>query len=48
MLTVDQLIDLEVRIDAGDYGACDRCGEEIAWVRLEAQPEAMRCGRCAG
>lgn len=47
----DRLAMLEVardRMDAGDYGTCERCGEAIAWPRLEAQPEAIHCGRCAG
>lgn len=47
----DRLAMLEAareRMDAGDYGTCERCGEEIAWPRLEAQPEATHCGRCAG
>lgn len=36
------------RMDAGEYGHCQRCGEAIAWPRLEAQPEALYCGGCAG
>lgn len=47
----DRLAMLEAareRMDAGEYGSCERCGEEIGWPRLEAQPEATRCGRCAG
>lgn len=36
------------RIDGGDYGTCQRCGEDIPWARLEARPEAPHCGRCAG
>ncbi len=34
------------RMDAGTYGACSRCGEPIAWKRLEAQPAAQRCAAC--
>lgn len=35
------------RIDNGEYGQCDRCGKWIPFERLDAQPEADRCGRCA-
>jgi DnaK suppressor protein len=36
------------RIDAGDYGFCDDCGAEIAEKRLEIDPAATLCVRCAG
>lgn len=35
------------RMDAGDYGYCVRCGEEIALKRLEFDPAATLCIRCA-
>ena len=35
------------RIDNGSYGACVRCGEEIAPDRREARPEAALCIACA-
>ena len=35
------------KIEAGTYGTCDRCGEEIAVKRLEALPYATRCINCA-
>jgi len=35
------------RIDAGDYGDCVRCGEEIAIRRLELDPAAPLCIDCA-
>ena len=35
------------RIDAGDYGFCDDCGEEIAPGRLRFDPAATRCVDCA-
>jgi len=34
------------RIDAGEYGECQSCGEEIEPRRLEAQPEAPLCLEC--
>ena len=34
------------RIDRGEYGYCQQCGEEIAAKRLEVQPWARHCVRC--
>ncbi len=34
------------RIDAGDYGFCDKCGVEIGLNRLEARPTATLCIDC--
>ncbi len=33
-------------IEAGDYGKCVSCGDEIPAQRLEAQPLALRCIVC--
>jgi DnaK suppressor protein len=35
------------RIEDGTYGACIRCGAEIAQARLDARPEAALCIECA-
>jgi DnaK suppressor protein len=35
------------RIEAGDYGYCVRCDEEIAIPRLELDPAAPLCIQCA-
>lgn len=35
------------RIEDGSYGACVRCGGDIAPARLEARPEAALCIDCA-
>lgn len=35
------------RFDAGTYGTCDRCGGAIGDERLDAQPSATTCIRCA-
>jgi DnaK suppressor protein len=35
------------RLESGDYGYCVECGEEIAEKRLEADPAAAFCIRCA-
>jgi DnaK suppressor protein len=34
------------RIDRGEYGYCQQCGEEINRKRLEVQPWARHCVRC--
>jgi len=36
------------RLEAGDYGVCVRCGEEIAPARLGFDPAATVCVDCAG
>jgi RNA polymerase-binding transcription factor DksA len=35
------------RLERGTYGTCERCGQPIAWARLEARPAARTCIRCA-
>ena len=35
------------RIAGGDYGFCDSCGEDIAPKRLEIDPAATLCIKCA-
>lgn len=35
------------RLDSGEYGDCVECGEEIAEKRLEVDPAAAFCIRCA-
>ena len=35
------------RIEDGSYGLCDKCGEKIPKVRLDAIPYAAECVRCA-
>lgn len=34
------------RIDAGTYGTCATCGEQIAEERLEARPHTAQCIDC--
>jgi RNA polymerase-binding transcription factor DksA len=34
------------RVDAGCYGICDDCGQDIDPLRLEALPSAERCIAC--
>lgn len=38
--------DALARIDRGEYGYCQQCGEDIAPKRLEVQPWARHCVRC--
>lgn len=40
---VDEIDDALQRIDRGEYGVCERCGEPIEERRLEAVPWARRC-----
>jgi RNA polymerase-binding protein DksA len=35
------------RIEAGDYGRCERCGGDIGPARLAALPETPTCIDCA-
>jgi DnaK suppressor protein len=35
------------RIEDGDYGYCQECGENIAPARLEVDPSARLCIQCA-
>ncbi|BCL60978.1 RNA polymerase-binding protein DksA [Desulfomarina profundi] len=35
-----------VRLDEGEYGICDGCGEEIGLKRLEARPVTTYCIDC--
>jgi DnaK suppressor protein len=42
-----QKIDASLRrLEAGLYGLCSECGEEISAVRLRALPFAVRCRDC--
>lgn len=34
------------KMDDGEFGVCERCGEEIGVKRLEARPVAEMCIRC--
>ena len=46
----DSLSEVEhalAKLEAGTYGRCERCGEQIATARLEAMPTASLCINCA-
>ena len=34
------------KIEAGEFGLCEECGEEISLKRLEARPETPLCIKC--
>ena len=46
----DTLMDVDTalaKMEAGTYGHCESCGDEIAEARLEAMPAARLCMACA-
>ncbi len=45
--SLTEVDDALARIEAGSYGRCERCGNEISAARLEAMPMARRCVDCA-
>jgi len=36
------------RIEEGEFGFCEDCGEFIGWKRLDLDPTTPRCVGCAG
>jgi DnaK suppressor protein len=44
--TVEEIDRALLKIDAGTYGRCERCGTEILRARLEALPHAALCVAC--
>jgi DnaK suppressor protein len=44
--TLSRIDEAIARLDAGVYGNCDSCGEEISAPRLRALPFAVRCRDC--
>jgi len=34
------------KIESGDYGICEMCGEDISEARLDARPVALFCIDC--
>jgi RNA polymerase-binding protein DksA len=46
---LEELRDIDAalqRMDAGEYGVCEQCGNDIDYARLEVQPTATRCIDC--
>ena len=44
---LNQINEALARLDAGEYGFCKSCGNEIGAMRLEALPYATLCIDCA-
>lgn len=44
---IHQIDEALQRMDAGEYGICVDCGEQIPPDRLEVRPLSVRCVRCA-
>lgn len=44
---IQQLSNAITRLDNGNYGICEECGEAIAKQRLIVQPAAIKCIKCA-
>jgi RNA polymerase-binding protein DksA len=44
---LNQVNDALARLDAGEYGYCKSCGNQIGEARLEAMPFATLCIDCA-
>jgi len=45
-LHIKKIVKALRRIDSGDYGYCDTCGDEISIRRLQARPESRLCLEC--
>ena len=45
--TLREIDDALAKFDAGTYGLCESCGNQIAEARLEAMPAARLCIDCA-
>ncbi|MDX2033798.1 MAG: TraR/DksA family transcriptional regulator [Blastocatellia bacterium] len=43
---MSQIENTLARIDRGEYGLCEICGDPIPLRRLEAMPQATRCVAC--
>lgn len=43
---LDEIEDALVRLEAGSFGLCERCGRAIALARLRAMPAARHCLEC--
>jgi DnaK suppressor protein len=45
--SLGEVEDALAKFDAGTYGKCESCGQDIATARLEAAPAARLCINCA-
>ena len=47
LLDLDKITAALARLDAGDFGWCLRCDEEIAPARMDIDPTSTLCVKCA-
>lgn len=47
LIELRQVKDALQRIEAGRFGTCAACGEEISVARLEIVPHTQKCRNCA-
>ena len=45
---IDEIDQAMNRMDAGNYGVCERCGKEISPDRLRVMPATPYCVKCSG
>jgi DnaK suppressor protein len=43
---LDKINKALAKIEEGNFGVCEECGEEVSLKRLEARPETTLCIRC--
>jgi len=43
---LNEVTEALLKLDAGEFGLCERCGEPIEAVRLDARPQARCCRSC--
>jgi DnaK suppressor protein len=43
---LDKIDKALAKIETGEFGVCEECGEEISVKRLEARPETLLCIKC--
>ena len=43
---LSEIADALARVESGNYGTCEACGNDIGYARLLAHPAARRCLSC--
>jgi len=46
-IEIQHLSNAITRMDNGNYGVCQACGDDISQRRLQVQPAAEKCIQCA-
>ena len=44
--TLEEILEAVKRLDDGDYGICEECGDDIGVARLKARPGTTLCVVC--